>query len=241
MIELRELSVTYGSTTALHPLDMTLYEGVTGLFGPNGAGKSTLLRVLAGLLRPATGGAFLESSEIRSSDESIRRRIGYSGHNSGLYRRLSVIENLTLFAELYGAPVARAQTVLEQLDMADRSHTFVGDLSAGLKQRVSVARAILHEPDVLLLDEPYANLDDDASARLSDTIRSWRAPGRAAIIATHGAKRVKAFADASIIVQRGNVISYRRRTTTSDRLDDRETNGDRLDDRETNGDRARDE
>jgi len=242
LIELRELSVTYGSTTALHPLDLTLYEGVTGLFGPNGAGKSTLLRVLAGLLRPATGTALLGSSEIRSSDESIRRRIGYSGHNSGLYGRLSVIENLRLFAELYGAPAARAPAVLEQLDMTDRSHTLVGDLSAGLKRRVSVARAILHEPDVLLLDEPYANLDDDASGRVSDTIKSWRAAGRAAIIATHGAKRVKAFADAGIIVQHGRVVSYRRRTATgtSDRLDDRETKGHRPDHRETYGDRGED-
>ncbi|MDQ4058489.1 MAG: ABC transporter ATP-binding protein [Actinomycetota bacterium] len=116
--------------------------------------------------------------------------------------------------------------------MTDRSHTLVGDLSAGLKHRASVARAILHEPDVLLLDEPYANLDDDASARVSDAVKTWRAPGRAAIIATHGAKRVKAFADAGIIVQRGRVVSYRRRTETgtSDPPDDRETNGGRGED-----------
>lgn len=213
-IELKGLTVSYGSTVALKPLDLTLYDGVTGLFGPNGAGKSTLLRVLAGLLRPSGGSASLSGREIRSSDETIRRRIGYAGHESGLYSRLSVTENLMLFAELYGVRRARVDEVLELLAMSERATAPVGALSAGLRQRVAVARAVLHEPDVLLLDEPYANLDDDAGERVSETIKSWRSPGRVALIATHGAKRVKAFADAGIIVQRGIVVSYRRRTAT---------------------------
>ncbi|MDQ3772734.1 MAG: heme ABC exporter ATP-binding protein CcmA [Actinomycetota bacterium] len=214
MIHLRGLTVSYGTTMALRPTDLTLYEGVTGLFGPNGSGKSTLLRVLAGLLAPSRGFALLEDTPIRSSDESIRRRIGYVSHSSGLYGRLTVGENLTLFGRLYGVASARVDEVLELLDLNDRRNTSVGHLSAGLKRRAAVARAVLHEPDVLLLDEPYANLDDDASARVSDAVKAWRAPGRAAIIATHGAKRVKTFADASLIVQRGRVISYRRRTET---------------------------
>jgi heme ABC exporter ATP-binding subunit CcmA len=213
-IELHGLTVSYGSTIALKRVELTLYDGVTGLFGPNGAGKSTLLRVLSGLLRPSGGSALLFGEEIRSSRESIRRRIGYVGHESGLYARLSVIENLSLFASLYGVTSDRVDGVLDQLDMHEWQGTQVGALSAGLKRRVAVARAVLHEPDVLLLDEPYANLDDDASERVSAAILGWRAPGRVAVIATHGAKRVKAFADAGIIIQRGNVISYRRRTPT---------------------------
>ncbi|MGH2776835.1 MAG: heme ABC exporter ATP-binding protein CcmA [Actinomycetota bacterium] len=213
-IELLGLTVTYGSTLALRPLDLTLYDGVTGLFGPNGAGKSTLLRVLAGLLRPSGGHATLFGKEIRASSESIRRRIGYVGHESGLYARLSVIENLTLFASLYGVATTRVDDLLARLDMNELRTTQVGTLSAGLLRRVAVARAVLHEPDVLLLDEPYANLDDDASERVSATVLDWRAPGRVAVIATHGAKRVKAFADAGIIIQRGVLISYRRKTAT---------------------------
>jgi heme ABC exporter ATP-binding subunit CcmA len=204
--------VSYGSTIALKRVDLTFYDGVTGLFGPNGAGKSTLLRALSGLLRPSGGSALLFGEEIRSSSESIRRRIGYVGHESGLYARLSVIENLSLFANLYGVTSDRVDEVLDQLDMGEWRRTQVEALSAGLKRRAAVARALLHEPDVLLLDEPYANLDDDASERISASILAWRAPGRMAVIATHGAKRVKAFADAGIIIQRGNVISYRRRT-----------------------------
>ena len=206
--------MSYGSTIALKPVDLTLYDGVTGLFGPNGAGKSTLLRVLTGLLRPSAGAALLHGDEIRSSDESIRRRIGYVGHEAGLYPRLSVLENLELFSDLHGLARGRVSEVIEQLDMGEWRATRVAALSAGLKRRAAVARAVLHEPDVLLLDEPYANLDDDASERVSAAILAWRAPGRVAVVATHGAKRVKAFADAGIIIQRGNVISYRRRTPT---------------------------
>ena len=213
-VELRGLTVSYGSTIALRQVELTLYDGVTGLFGPNGAGKSTLLRVLSGLLRPSGGSALLFGQEIRSSSESIRRRIGYASHDSGLYARLSVMENLSLFANLYGVTPGRVDEVLDQLDMHEWRSMQVGALSAGLKRRVAVARAVLHEPEVLLLDEPYSNLDDDASERVSAAIMAWRAPGRVALIATHGAKRVKAFADAGIIIQRGNVISYRRRTST---------------------------
>jgi heme exporter protein A len=213
-IELRGLTVSYGSTIALKGVDLTLYDGVTGLFGPNGAGKSTLLRALSGLLRPSGGSSLLFGEEIRSSSETFRRRIGYVGHESGLYPRLSVTENLSLFANLYGVRADRVEEVLEQLDMREWQSVQVGELSAGLKRRAAVARAVLHEPDVLLLDEPYANLDDDASERVSATVLAWRAAGRVAVIATHGAKRVKAFADAGIIIQRGNVISYRRRTPT---------------------------
>jgi heme ABC exporter ATP-binding subunit CcmA len=213
-IELRGLTVSFGSTVALRPLDLTLYDGVTGLFGPNGSGKTTLLRVLAGLLRPSGGTALLGGEEIRSSTESIRRRIGYAGHEPGLYGRLTVVENLTLFAQLYGVAPERVDEVLERLDLSDRRNTSAGTLSAGFKRRTAVARAVLHEPDVLLLDEPYANLDDEASARVSETVLAWRSPGRVAVIATHGAKKVKAFSDAGIILQRGNIVSYRRRTST---------------------------
>lgn len=213
MIELQQLRATYGKTVALHGLDLELGAGVCGLFGPNGSGKSTLLRLLAGLLRPAGGRALLDGIEIRSADEGMRRRIGYSGHESGLYARLSVQENLLLFASLYDVDRSRCGDVLEQVGLSERAATPVAELSAGLKRRASVARALLHSPDVLLLDEPYANLDDDAAGLISAAVMRWRSPGRIAVIATHGAKRVKGWADASIILQRGSVVSYRRRAT----------------------------
>jgi ABC-type multidrug transport system ATPase subunit len=112
-----------------------------------------------------------------------------------------------LFGRLYGVPSQRADVVLEMLDLSQRASTAVGDLSAGLKRRAAVARALLHEPDLLLLDEPYAHLDDEAAEAVSDAVKSWRAPGRTAVIATHGAKRIRQFTDARVVLQRGEVVT----------------------------------
>lgn len=211
MIELSGLTVVYGRTRALDSVTLTLHDGVTGLFGPNGAGKSTLLRVLAGLLRPTAGRVTYDGAELSATDESFRARVGYAGHAPGLYGRLTVRENLELFARLHGAPAANVDDVLARLGLEGLAATRVHELSAGFTRRAAVARALVHEPDLLLLDEPYANLDDDAAELLSETVVAWRQPGRCAVIATHGAKRVKAFADASLILKRGTPVSYRRR------------------------------
>lgn len=210
MIELEDVRAVYARTIALDRVDLSIGDGVTGLYGPNGSGKSTLLRVIAGVHRPARGRVIFDGYERRATDENLRRRIGYAGHEAGLYARLSVEENLTLFAALWGADPERVPTVLEQVGLVDRARSRVDELSAGLKKRASVARALVHEPDILLLDEPFATLDDEAADRLTDAIKSWRAPGRSAVIATHGAKRLKSFADAGVVLRRGLVASDRR-------------------------------
>ena len=207
MIEVRGLRVVYGRTVALDAVDLDLAPSLTGVFGPNGSGKSTLLRVLAGLLRPVSGEVLIDGRPLRASDESIRRRIGYAGHEAGLYAHLTVLENLELFARLYGSPARRPAEMIDAVGLGDRANTPVADLSAGLKRRASVGRAILHDPDVLLLDEPYANLDDDASDLVGEVIRSWHRPERLALIATHGAKRVRAYASHGIVLRRGLVAA----------------------------------
>ena len=209
MIKVEGVRVAYGRTLALDTLDLDLRPGVTGLFGPNGAGKTTLLRVLAGLLRPTAGKVRMPDMEIDASNETFRRRVGYVGHDSGLYPDLTVGENLHLFGHLHGSRPERTAEVLAAVGLEDRRDTRVAALSAGFKRRAAVARALVHEPDLLLLDEPYANLDDEAAEMLSGAIMSWRQPDRVCVVATHGAKRVKAYADAGIIIQRGQVISYR--------------------------------
>ncbi len=206
MISLEGLTVSFGRTLALHALTLDIKAGITGLFGPNGSGKSTLLRVLAGLLRPTAGRVTIDGRPGGPFDESTRRLIGYAGHDAGMYERLTVKENLELFAKLYGTPGQRVDEVLEHLQLGAQSSTLVGVLSAGLQRRAAVARALLHEPRVLLLDEPYANLDEDSSMALSEAIKSWRAPDRVALIATHGAKKVKAYADAGIILRNGRLV-----------------------------------
>lgn len=206
LVELRDLRVVFGRSLALDGVDLRLEEGIAGLFGPNGSGKSTLLRVLAGLLRPTSGKAQVFGLPISMKNESLRGRIGYAGHRSGLYGRLTVMENLLLFARLHGMQADRADDVVERLGLHDRRDTPVAALSAGYRRRAAVARALLHEPHLLLLDEPYANLDDEAAAFVSDAVVAWRRPGRVAIVATHGAKKVKAYADAGLILQRGRLI-----------------------------------
>ncbi len=215
MIGLGKLTVIYGRTLALDDISLDVRPGVTGLFGPNGAGKSTLLRVLAGLIRPTRGIVSLDGQPVDLTDEAFRGRIGYAGHESGLYPELTVQENLELFRGLYGAPARRVDEVIASIGLEERRAVRVRELSAGLKRRAAVARALLHDPDLLLLDEPYANLDDESSGRVSEAIKGWSASGRYALIATHGAKRVKGFADAGIIIQRGRIISYRVRTEDS--------------------------
>ena len=211
-IRLTGVEVAFGRTLALHDLSLELFPGVTGLFGPNGSGKSTLLSVLSGLLRPTVGTAEYGGRAIGASDEEWRRHVGYAGHEPGLYPALTVTENLALWAQLFDAPARRVEEMVERLGLGDRRGTPVRALSAGYKRRTSVARALLHDPAVLLLDEPYANLDDDAAAEVSAAIVDWRATGtnKIGVVATHGAKKVKAYADAGIILKRGRVVSYRR-------------------------------
>jgi len=210
VIRLERVEVAFGRTLALHDVTLDLFPGVTGLFGPNASGKSTLLGVLAGLLRPTSGTAAFHGRPIRAADEDWRRLVGYAGHEAGLYPALTVAENLELWAQLFDAPGRRVQEMIERLDLGDRRNTPVRSLSAGFKRRTSVARALLHEPAVLLLDEPYANLDDEAAAAVSTAIVDWRGQDRIAVVATHGAKKVKAYADAGIILKHGRVVSYRR-------------------------------
>jgi heme exporter protein A len=207
---MRSLRVAYGRTLALAGVTLDIEPGIVGVFGPNGSGKSTLLRVLAGLLPPTSGEVLWRGEAVRSSSETFRRTVAYAGHASGLYSRLTVDENLRLFAALHGAPEARVADMLRALGLEERASTLVGELSAGFRRRAAVARALLHEPDLLLLDEPYANLDDEASELVSAAVRRWHSPERVALVATHGAKRLKRYAHAGLILKEGEVAVYGR-------------------------------
>lgn len=198
---------------ALENVDLTLHGGIVGLFGQNGAGKSTLLRLVAGFLTPTAGALEILGGRWNRRDaEALRGAIGYLGHEAGLYPDLTLRENLDLFATLHGVGGARVAAITRALAIDDAASARGSELSAGLRRRAGVARALLHDPKVLLLDEPYANVDDEAAELISEAVREWGGPGRIAVIATHGAKRVKAFADASVILKRGRVVSHRVRT-----------------------------
>ncbi len=163
-LELRGLGRAYGERVALREVSLTLEEGRTlVVFGPNGAGKSTLLRILGTLLRPHAGEVRVLGDELPGDAWRVRGRVGFLGHDPLLYRDLSARENLRYFARLYGARETRVDALLGELDVLGRADEPLRTLSRGTVQRIAVCRAVLHEPDLLLLDEPTANLDPAAA------------------------------------------------------------------------------
>lgn len=213
-ISFGDVTVAFGRTLALDRVSAELPDGITGVFGPNGSGKSTLLRVIAGLIRPSAGTVAVNGTPVSSRDENFRQRIGYAGHESGLYGRLTLVENLRLVATLYGTRTNRVDEVVTVLRLDELAGRPVHELSAGSKRRAAVARALVHDPDLLLLDEPYANVDDEAADAISDAIKEWRSDGKTALVATHGAKKVKAYADGGLVLQRGRLARVGRYTET---------------------------
>jgi heme exporter protein A len=160
VLEVEGLARHYGEREALRGVSLSLGAGETlVVFGPNGAGKSTLLRVLATLLRPHAGSVRVLGSSLPEDAWSVRGRIGLLGHEPLLYRELTARENLRFHARLHGVPDARVELLLSAVAMSARADEPLRALSRGMVQRVAVARAVLHEPELLLLDEPNANLD----------------------------------------------------------------------------------
>ncbi|HWA17013.1 MAG TPA: ABC transporter ATP-binding protein [Gemmatimonadales bacterium] len=190
LVEARGLSRRYGAVRALDGIDLLLQRGeVLLLLGPNGAGKSTLLRALAGLLRPTKGTVRVAGRELRRDDPDARRSVGLLSHQSLLYDELTLQENLELAATLYdlAAPRAAARAALTEQGLEDRAGSRPRQLSRGLLQRAALARALLHRPALLLLDEPFTGLDTPASQRLDAQLRALVAGGTSLVIVTHHA------------------------------------------------------
>jgi heme exporter protein A len=183
-IELEGLGRDYGERVALREVSLTLEAGQTlVVFGPNGAGKSTLLRILATLLRPHRGVARVLGSALPDKGYEVRGRIGFLGHEPLLYRDLSARENLRYYSRLHRVPDARALELLAAVGMELRADDPVRELSRGMVQRVAVCRAVLHDPELLLLDEPTANLDPAALELVEPLV--GRASGRTRVLTSH--------------------------------------------------------
>ena len=183
-IELDGLVRRYGDREALAGVTLTLDAGQTlVVFGPNGAGKTTLLRVLATLLRPHGGGARVLGHELPGAGWAVRGHIGFLGHASLLYRDLTARENLRFHARLHGAPAARVEELLDAVGLIARADDPVHTYSRGMVQRAAVARCVLHDPELLLLDEPTANLDPHAAELVEPLIGA--ASGRTRVVTSH--------------------------------------------------------
>jgi heme exporter protein A len=183
-VALRDLGRAYGDRVALTGVTLELPHGATlAVFGANGAGKTTLLRVLATLLRPHAGSVTVLGAALPRQAWSVRGRIGLLGHEPLLYRDLSARENLRFHARLHGVDEARGAALLESVGMARRADEPVRALSRGMAQRVAICRALLHEPELLLLDEPLANLDPGAAGAVAPLI--GRESGAARVLISH--------------------------------------------------------
>jgi heme exporter protein A len=197
-IELRGLRREYGERAALAGVDLSLRRGESLLvLGPNGAGKTTLLRVLATLLRPSGGEAAVLGAALPGEAWKVRGRIGLLGHDALLYRDLSGRENLRFHARLHGIERSAAETRIESLlaavGMTHRAEDRVAELSAGMRQRIAVCRCVLHEPELLLLDEPDSNLDAEGRELAQGLIGAARE--RARVLVSHDPERFRAESD----------------------------------------------
>ncbi len=183
-IELEGLVRRYGDRPALDGVTLALPAGATlVVFGPNGAGKSTLLRVLATLLRPHGGSVRVLGHALPREGWAVRGRVGLLGHDPLLYRDLSARENLRFHARLHDVPAARVGELLEAVGLSRRADDAVHTFSRGMVQRLAVARAVLHDPELLLLDEPRANLDPAAAALVEPLVGA--ASGRTRVVTSH--------------------------------------------------------
>ncbi|HTA15303.1 MAG TPA: heme ABC exporter ATP-binding protein CcmA [Solirubrobacteraceae bacterium] len=203
-MELQELTRNYGERAALSEVSLTVPTGETlVVFGPNGAGKTTLLRVLATLLRPHSGQVTVLGGRLPDDAWRVRGRVGLLGHEPLLYRELTARENLRFHASLHGVPAERIEQLLDLLELSRRADEPLRTFSRGMVQRVAVARAVLHDPELLLLDEPYANLDPAAVELVDPLIGA--ASGRTRILSSHDPARGLAEADLVLGLRAGRV------------------------------------
>jgi heme exporter protein A len=212
-VEARELSRSFGGRRAVERVSFALGEGeCLALFGPNGAGKTTLLRMLAGLIRPTSGSATIAGVQIPGGPEA-RGAVGIISHRTMLYAALSARENIEFSARLHRVRHWReaTQRVLELMRIADRAGLPVRALSRGMQQRVSIARALVHEPRVLLLDEPFTGLDEGGSVALSGMLHELRGAGAAMVLVTHNLAEGLALADRVVVMRAGRLASEQRR------------------------------
>ena len=204
----------FGRRVAVAGVDLSLDAGTTlALFGPNGAGKTTLLRLLAGVLKPTSGTVRIAGVDARARADA-RARIGLISHHSMLYAALTPLENVEFSARLYGVaePRQAAFDALGSMQLGEHARVPSRTLSRGLLQRVSIARAIVHRPAVLLLDEPYSGLDAGGAAALTRLLQSLSASGATMVIVTHNVAEGLALATHAAIMNEGRFVRYEERT-----------------------------
>ncbi len=208
MIKIHKLVKTFGQRVVLRGLDLTIEEGdFVTLLGANGAGKTTLVHIVASLSKPTAGDIFINSYRLRDSASQLRRFIGLVSHKTLLYRDLTANQNLRFYARMYDVPdpAGRIKTVLQQVGLWGRQHDPVRTYSRGMQQRLAIARAILHNPPILLLDEPDTGLDQHAADMLGHLLSAVGASQRTVLMTTHNLERGLSLGNRLIILAKGKI------------------------------------
>lgn len=211
MLKIHELTRSYGSFLALDHLTMTIGDGeLHGFVGPNGAGKTTTMRILATLLRPTSGFASLDGVDVVKEPKKIHSLMGYMPDFFGVYDRLKTWEYLDFYARCYGfgyeERLRMIDSLLEIVNLRDKRESYVDVLSRGMKQRLCLARALIHDPKLLILDEPASGMDPRARAEMKNILRTLKTMGKTVLISSHILPELSEMCDALTIIDHGRLV-----------------------------------
>jgi sodium transport system ATP-binding protein len=230
VIEVRNIAKEFGSVQAVKDVSLKAQDGrITALLGPNGAGKSTTLRILSTMIIPDSGNTIIDGVDVVADPMTVRKRIGVLPHNSGLYGRLTGVENINYFGKLQGLEptrlTQRIESLIEQLKMGDFAHRRTAGFSQGQKIKVALARALVHNPSHVILDEPTNGLDVMATRALREIIANLKQSGKCILFSSHVMQEVDALCDDVVVISAGEVrfngtISQLREHAGTENLED---------------------
>jgi len=213
-ITVKNISKSYGGIIALKNIDLDIVKGeFVVVLGPNGAGKSTLLKVISTILRPSSGKILIDNKD---NSEELRKLIGFLSHESYLYENLSALENLKFYAELYDIsnPSEKARDLINKVELDSRADDLISNYSKGMKQRISLCRALLHDPEILLLDEPYSGLDLLAVSIIDELLNDLHSSGKTILMSTHSHEESINLGQRTLVLANGEL-----KLDTSDKID----------------------
>jgi len=209
IVQVKGISKSFGNILALRGIDLKVKKGeFITIVGPNGAGKTTLLKILSTLMKPTLGKGRIVGFDLREEEKNLRRNIGMLSHFTFLYENLTAYENLKFYGGLYQVRNIEKEIkrVIQEVGLETRLHDTVRTFSRGMKQRLSIARAIIHNPSLLLLDEPYTGLDQWSEKRLKSILRRFHSKGKTIIITTHNLSSSLELGDRVIILSSGKIL-----------------------------------